>query len=148
MPAIPRLLLLLGGILLAPLASAHAQDPAAGEPAIRQVVEDAYVTAVFVTRDEQAVREGFHPDFQLSVYEEDRIVLVPLEFWLERLALDGQPSGSTVRHEFERVDVTDGAATVKLQLWIDGEHVYTDYLGLYRFNDGWKIVNKIFASQN
>jgi len=37
---------------------------------------------------------------------------------------------------------------VRMQIWINDEHVYTDYLSLYRFSDGWKIVLKVFASHD
>ena len=143
-----RVSLLLSLLLVAFPPQTHAQEPDREERAIRRLIVDAYVTAVFVTRDDQAVRHGFHPDFMLSVHDDDQVILVPLDMWLERLELDGRPSGNTVRHEFESVDVTAGTATVKLQLWIDDEHVYTDYFGLYRFSDGWKIVNKIFAAHD
>lgn len=37
-------------------------------------------------------------------------------------------------------------AVARVELHVDGEHAYTDYLGLYRTWDGWKIVNKHFQS--
>ena len=86
--------------------------------------------------------------FYYSVYDADSIIVAPLEMWLNVLNLSGQPSGDTVRHVVERVDVTGGTAMVKLQLWINDEHVYTDYFSLYRFSDGWKIVLKVFASHD
>ena len=51
-----------------------------------------------------------------------------------------------IRHEFTTVDVTGNAATVRLELYRDGKHTFTDYLSLYRFQDGWRIVSKIFQS--
>ena len=125
---------------------AVAQTPEADARAIRAVIENAYIRGVFVDEDPVAVRAGFHPSFLLSVYDADSVIVAPLEMWLNVLDLGGQPSGDTVRHVFERVDVTGGTAMVKLQLWINDEHVYTDYFSLYRFSDGWKIVLKVFAS--
>ena len=40
--------------------------------------------------------------------------------------------------------VGSAAAVVRLELYRDGKHTFTDYLSLYRFADGWKIVSKIF----
>jgi len=127
---------------------AVAQAPDAEASAIRGVIENAYVRGVFVDEDPVAVRAGFHPSFVLSVHDADSIIVAPLEMWLDVLDLSGQPSGDTVRHVFERVDVTGGTAMVKMQIWINDEHVYTDYLSLYRFSDGWKIVLKVFASHD
>jgi len=133
-------LLVFGATLSAP--PAFAQDD---DAAIREVIETAYVDAVFVARDEAAVRAGFHPDFVLAVLMDDgEILVVTLDEWLARLELDGTPSGDEVRHEIERVDVTGDTAVVKALLWIDGEHVYTDYMGLYRLPAGWRIVTKVF----
>jgi len=42
------------------------------------------------------------------------------------------------------VDITGAAATVKIDLWRDEVHTFTDYLSLYKFADGWKIVGKTF----
>ena len=141
------LAVLASAVALHPL-QAPAQDGESESRAIREVIEKAYVTGVFIARDTAAVRSGFHPDFVMSVYDEDRIIVASLDMWLERLQLDGQQSSDTVKHVFERVDVTGGTAVVKLQLWINGEHVYTDYFGLYRFTDGWKIVTKVFAAHS
>lgn len=127
---------------------AAAQAPEADASAIREVIENAYVRGVFVDEDPAAVRAGFHPSFILSVHDADSVIVVPLERWLDVMDLSGEPTGDAVRHVFERVDVTGGAATVKMQIWINDVHVYTDYLSLYRFNDGWKIVLKIFESHD
>lgn len=51
-----------------------------------------------------------------------------------------------MRHAFTQVDVTGDAAVVRLELHRDGKHTFTDYLSLYRFPEGWKIVSKTFQS--
>lgn len=127
---------------------AYAQAGDADAQAVRQVINAAYVEGLFVQRDTAAVRAGFHPSFILSVHSDDQLIAASLDMWLDRLQLDGVPSGDTVVAEFDRVDITDHTALVKLQLWINGHHTYTDYLGLYRFKDGWKIVNKVYTAHN
>ncbi len=127
-----------------PPAPAVAQDAGADEQAIRQLIEDAYVSGIFINRDESAVRGGFHPDFVMAVNDDGQLVVVTLEMWLQRLTLDGERSPDTVKPVFERVDITGSTAVAKLEMWINDRHVYTDYLSLYRFDDGWKIVGKVF----
>jgi hypothetical protein len=97
-------------------------------------------------RDEAVIRNGFHPDFIMSVNDGDGVILVPLDMWLERLELDGQPNPGLVEWQVDFIDVTGDAASAKLQIYEDGEHLYTDYFGLYKMPDGWKIVNKSFHS--
>ncbi|MEX1137812.1 MAG: nuclear transport factor 2 family protein [Bacteroidota bacterium] len=118
------------------------------DQAIRDVVERAYVQGIFVLRDSVAVKNGFHKDFILSVHHEDGIIIAPLRMWLDRLKLDGKPSGDDVRHVVETIDVTGNTAVIKLRLYVNDKQEYTDYMGLYRFSDGWKIVNKIFQSHD
>ena len=115
---------------------------------VKNVVQEAYVQGVFVKRSEALVRSGFHPSFVMSVHAGDEIIQASLDMWLERLQLDDTPSGDGVRTLFDRVDVTQNTAAVKLQVWINDVHTYTDYIGLYKFDDGWKIVNKIFAEHD
>jgi hypothetical protein len=42
------------------------------------------------------------------------------------------------------VDIEGSAAVVRVEIWRDGAHTFTDYLSLYRFPDGWRIVGKIY----
>lgn len=139
-------LLILGSIVLAacaepaPQASASASD----EAAIRDVLVDAYVEGIHINRDSVAVRRGFHPDFVMAVDDDGELLVVPLQMWLDHLKLDGQRTSHTIEHVFSRIDVTGSAATAKMEIYEDGTHIYTDYFGLYRFPDGWKIVNKLF----
>ncbi len=44
------------------------------------------------------------------------------------------------------VNVTNNAAVAKIKIFRDGKHIYSDYMALYKFDDGWKIVNKIYAA--
>jgi hypothetical protein len=50
----------------------------------------------------------------------------------------------TTSAEFPLVEVTGTAAICKVELTRGGKLVFTDYLALYKFEDGWKIVGKSF----
>ena len=49
------------------------------------------------------------------------------------------------KHRFVSVDVTGGAASVKIELSKDGKLVYTDYLSLLKFESSWRIVAKVYT---
>lgn len=138
-------LLVLALVLVA--TPAGAQTPADSQ-AVRELIQNAYVTGVFVSRDETAVRRGFHPDFVLSALDDGELIVVTLDQWLERLQLDGRPSTDAVRHVFDVVDITGDVAAVKLRLYVNDQHVYTDHLSLYKFPQGWRIVNKVFQDHD
>ena len=126
-----------------------AQDQGQDQAAIRELIAEHYVKAVFVSREEAAVRRAFHPSFHLFVLDDGEIIIAPLQMWLDRLKLDGVPSSSAVRHDVGFVDVSGDAAAVRTELYVNGQHVYTDYFSLYRFpTAGWQIVTKIFQSHD
>jgi len=128
-------------ICLAP--GARAEEDGA---AVREVITKAYVEGIHQNRDRAAIEAGFHPDFVMHVLSEGQLIQAPLEMWLARMTLDGTPNKKKIEAEFLSVDVTGDTATAKLKVVADGVQIYTDYFGLYRFADGWKIVNKIFQS--
>lgn len=144
------------GVFAAPLPSpAGAQEPAPpasvtdDERDIRRLIADHYVTAVFVTRDEAAVRLAFHPRFHLFVLDHDTLIVASLDTWLGRLKLDGIHSSKTMRHDVAFIDVAGNAAVARTELFEDGQHIYTDYFSLYRFPFGsWRIVTKTFQDRD
>lgn len=135
--------LLLVALLPSSTRGQHADSAAAD---IRRVIQESYVEGVFIDRDPSVVRRGFHPQFVMSVLDDDSVIAASLDMWLGRMQLDGERSSDRIRSVIDSVDITGNAAVVKLRLWINDHHTYTDYMGLYRFPDGWKIVNKLFAT--
>jgi putative lumazine-binding protein len=119
----------------------------ADRAAVEAVVKTAYVDGVHAKGDPALMRQGFHPDFRMLTLRSGAMTPVTLEEWIARLEKgNGERTGPRpeIRHEFTHVDVTGNAAVVRLELYRDGKHTFTDYLSLYRFPDGWKIVSKTF----
>jgi hypothetical protein len=120
--------------------------------AIEQVVMEAYIRGIHGDQDEGRVRSGFHPDFAMLVPKDDDILKVSVGDWLERIE-GSKASNPTLWSaettcDFLIVDATRNAAVVKLDVFKDAKLVFTDYMLLYKFADGWKIVSKVFASHN
>lgn len=138
-------IVVLGFLLYSPAQPAHQADDAS---LIKELLVNSYVNGVYIDRDEQEVRNGFHPDFILTVLDGGHLIQAPLDMWLARLELDGIKSTTSYDHEFKSIDVTGNSAAVKMDIYEDSAHIYTDYFGLYKFADGWKIVNKIFYGHN
>ncbi len=127
-----------------PLLAQQGED----EVAVRELLVETYVEGIHVNRDPEAVRRGFHPDFIMHVYQDGQVIQAPLEMWLERLHLDGTRNPKPIDHRFDLIDITGNSAVVKMQIYEDSQHIYTDYFGLYKFADGWRIVNKIYYGHN
>lgn len=131
-------------MLFAPLALRS--QGAADEEAIKALVQTAYVDGLMNLGDLEKTRAGFHPDFVLLGVQDGKLTRFPIADWIastEKRKAQGQKApGFTC--EFVRVDITGNAAVVKLELHREGKRVFTDYLSLYNFPDGWKIVGKIY----
>ena len=133
--------LLLAALLLAP--AANAQDDSA---TITTIIEHSYINAIWLNGDEAAARAGFDSAFVMQMAQEDEVISVSLDAWMERLGLHGEPLREGITHEIEVLDRTGRAAVAKVVIFQDGEELYTDYMSLYEFDDGWRIVAKTFHS--
>jgi hypothetical protein len=121
---------------------------AADRDDVVKVVTEAYINGVHVKPDAAAMRRGFHPDFRMLVLADGRMSAVTLEEWAGRIekaaASPNPPRVPQIKYDLPQVDVEGTAAVVRVEIWRDGVHTFTDYLSLYKFADGWKIVGKIF----
>lgn len=92
---------------------------------------------------------GFHPDFRMLVYHKDDIDKVSVDEWLEwveGIKTDNPEMWqSETRYTFDLVDIAGNAAAAELNVHKGKAHFSTDYMLLYKFRDGWKVVSKIFS---
>lgn len=117
--------------------------------AIKLAIEKAYIQGIHGNQDVQTVKGGFHQDFAMLVLQQDTIDKVTVDQWLDRIetmkADNPEMWSAKTTHNFELVDVAGYAAVAKLDVYKGATHFSTDYMLLYKFEDGWKIVSKIFA---
>ncbi len=122
-----------------------ADEAADGEAAaVKAAVQTGYVEGIWLEGDVEKVRTGFDSAFAMQVAGDEGVRTVTLDQWLERLGLNGEPLGEGISHEIHLLHQTGSAAVVRVEVLRDGEPVYTDYLSLYRTDEGWRIVTKIF----
>lgn len=116
---------------------------------IKQVVEKAYIQGIHGSQDEETIRSGFHQDFAMLVLRDDAIDKVTVDEWLDRIeamkADNPELWSARTTHDFLLIDVAGNAAVAKLNVYKGEVHFSTDYMLLYRFEDGWRIVSKVFA---
>jgi hypothetical protein len=120
------------------------------EDAIQAVILSAYRDGLCNVGDVELVKKGFHPDFRLLGIKDDALTILPIADWIKitenKKAAGKFPPATLVAMEFPLIDVTGNAAVAKVKFMVGEKHVYTDYLSLLRFAEGWKIVNKIYTS--
>jgi hypothetical protein len=115
--------------------------------AVIKVIETAYVEGFQNLGGRDMMKAGFHPTFVMVLNRGGVLSELPLERMIE--IVDQRRSNPNYEHrrvsaKILDVDVTGNAAMVKLELYRDGTKLFTDYLGLYKFADGWKIFNKLY----
>jgi len=127
---------------------AQDQDVKADKEAIQQVIQTAYVDGIANHGNIEDIENGFHPGFNLLGIRDNTLSKFPIYSWIYYVQKDKaenpDPPEEPVSVEYEMIDVTGTAAIAKLKYMKGGKQLYTDYLSLYKFADGWKIVNKIY----
>ncbi|WP_420575877.1 nuclear transport factor 2 family protein [Ekhidna sp.] len=120
------------------------------EEAVKKVVLESYINGAFNELDAESMANGFHKDFAIYSANGEEISKYPIGDWVagvkKRKAGDYNPEDekNVWKHTFANIDVTGGAAQVKVELRNQGKLVYTDYLSLLKFDSGWKIVAKVY----
>lgn len=118
--------------------------------AVAKVIEAAYVKGIHIDRDIDAIEKGFHPEFNMLVQKDDKLIAVPISKWIEKIKAikekNPEPEKVEIKHKFSMISVAGNAAVARVEIFKDGKHVYSDFMSLYKFSDGWKIVNKIYYS--
>lgn len=124
-------------------------DTEADKKAIKDVIEQSYFEVVYGGKDLTELAKGFHEEFDMYVLYDNRIDKRSLQKWTERLenvrARNAQAKKPQYAFEVKLIDVTGPTGFAKIEIYADGKLKYTDYLSLYKFKEGWKIIAKLFT---
>jgi hypothetical protein len=113
------------------------------------VIEVSYFHGAFNELNPDAMRAGFHQDFAIFSAKGEELAKYPIATWAESVAKrkaapDFDPGKNTWDCRIVSLDVTGGAAAAKIELWREGKHIFTDYLSLLKFSNGWRIAAKVY----
>jgi len=127
-----------------------ASDDDAEKAAVIKVIEDAYLNGINNVGDTNAMKKGFHETFSLKGIRDGQLSELTIAQWIEIVAknkADGRyPPEVKTSFEYPLVDVTGTTAMVKIKVFRGGKQIFSDYLLLLKFPDGWKITDKIYFS--
>lgn len=116
--------------------------------AIIQTIDKAYVQGLQNAKDIDNISAGFHPGFNLlGVDQGNNLTKFPIYSWeagVRKRVEAGQLPKVETTAKYPLVDITGNAAMVKVELYREGKKIFTDYLQLYKFEEGWRIVSKIY----
>ncbi|MHA2100804.1 MAG: nuclear transport factor 2 family protein [Candidatus Kariarchaeaceae archaeon] len=116
---------------------------------IKDLIIKSYIEGIHTTQNPDMVKLGFHPDFRMLVLQNDDIESVSVEEWFPRIEhlKESSPKlweGKTT-YKFDFIDCQANIANVKISVWKNEIFFSSDYMLLYKFINGWKIVSKIFT---
>lgn len=118
---------------------------------IKKIIQEAYIDGLINEGDFNKIDKGFHPEFNLlGIGKGNEMWKYPIYSWKESVKNDLQTGKIPKKDEekvsikFLMVDITGTAAIAKIEFYVGEKLTYIDYLSLYKFAEGWKIVNKIF----
>lgn len=117
------------------------------EDAIRSVINTSYIGGIQNGGSSDDIRKGFHPTFTMLRFIDNDVKPYAIEEWIaaiEKRKLENTPPQPKAEGKFINIDITGNAATVKLELYRDNKKTFTDYIVLYKFAEGWKIVSKTY----
>lgn len=137
----------ISAFLLVVLSAITVVNAQSDEEAIKAVITSAYVEGIQNRGNTEDIRTGFHPSFNMLRMMQNEIKPLPIEEWIasiEKSKAENPAQPPRTEAKFLNVDVTGYAAVVKLELFRENKKTFTDYLVLYKFTEGWRIVSKTF----
>jgi len=131
--------------------SANAKQQKAEEENIKEVIQTAYVDGLQNYESSiDEIKAGFHPGFKLLGVKNNQLTKYPIYSWVESVKKrkakypEGRPDEEKITCKYKSIDVTGNAAMAKIELYQKDKKLFTDYLQLYKFEEGWRIVSKIY----
>ena len=120
------------------------------EEAIKEVIQTAYVEGLQNEGNIEKIDAGIHPGFNLlGIGEGNEMWNLTIADWkaktVKRLEAGELPRRENLIYiKFLNIDITGTAAVAKIDFYVGEKLTYVDYISLYKFEDGWKMVNKIY----
>jgi len=127
-----------------------AQETENEKELIKKVIQTAYIDGLHNKGNVDDIENGFHPGFNLLGVNDNMLTKYPIYSWIEsfkkRKAADSAPltEEQKMTCEYLLIDITGNTAMAKIQLYKNKVLIFTDYLQLYKFNEGWRIVSKTY----
>lgn len=135
-------------ILIAVLSIAKLSAQNSDTDLIKDVINKAYIEGLHNGGNLDETRKGFHPGFDLLILKNNQMEKLPIYNWIEstekKRKENQTPSPIKTVVNFVNIDITGTSAVAKIELSREGKLIFTDYLSLYKFEEGWKIVGKIY----
>ena len=142
------MLFVLAAMLLQPVL-AWAQSGAGEEEAVKTVIVNGYIKGIYLLGDTGMIRSNWHEDCDIVYLDPQSRTLLKApaaKYFIDHFTKQPGPLNEHISYDFTEIRVTGYAAVATVEIFNEdrSRHIYTDYLNLYKFPDGWRIVSKTF----
>jgi len=107
---------------------------------ISHVIKKSYIEGLINGKDFNEARKGMHKDFLIFGHKKDSLTLKSIDKWITQR--EKRKNLPDVKYKIEFIDIEKDAATAKIEMYRNKIKA-VDYVFLYKFNSGWKIVSAI-----
>ena len=128
-----------------------AQNVEQDKEAIKKAIQTGYVEGLQNEGNAEKIDLGIHPEFAMIGVGKDGVVWkYTINDWKAsalkkkaegKLPLTGE---NKISVKFLHVDITGNSAVAKIAYFVGEKQTYVDYISLYKFDNGWRMVSKIF----
>ncbi|MEM9329151.1 MAG: nuclear transport factor 2 family protein [Bacteroidota bacterium] len=133
-------------LALVTCSTSYAQE----EAAVKDVIIKAYLEGAHMNSDAEAMRDGFHPNFIMFVNRDDKVSQVPIADWAGRVEASKKNNPDrpkpNIEYDFPMVSIAENTAVARIEVKRDGNHIFTDFMSLYKIQGEWRIIGKVFQS--
>jgi len=114
--------------------------------AIKSVIISAYVDGIFNEGNVNKIKAGWYPTCDINIYNVQKDTCTKSKAYNFIPMFERNPVGLTpgTTCKIPLVHVTGYAAIAIVEIYLGEKQIYTDYMNLYKFKNGWKIVTKTF----
>ena len=115
---------------------------------IKGLILEAYVGGVFNDDNTEAMKKGFHENFTMQIPKGNEIEILTLDNWmkgLEKWKSNRKGWNNRTNADIIVIGISGNAAVAQIKVYENEKHIYTDFMSLLKFPDGWKITNKIYT---
>jgi hypothetical protein len=114
--------------------------------AIRNVIITSYVDGIFNEGNVNKIKLGWYPECDINIYNTLKDTCTKSKAFRFIPMFEKNPVGLTpgTTCKIPLVHVTGYAAMAIVEIYNEEKQIYTDYMNLYKFTNGWKIVTKTF----
>jgi hypothetical protein len=119
--------------------------------AIKNIIQISYVEGIQNEGNSEKIDRGVHPEFRLlGVGDDNQMWTLTIDAWKEKIQQRLQKgelprkADNLISIKFLSVDIQGNAAVARFEFYVGEKLVFIDFISLYKFNEGWKMVSKIF----